>query len=437
MAATGKPMGRVDDAGTGLGTNVSSDTKKPDNARNLACAAAALAPAAGQDGGPAPLRPDALVKDGWFAERQVMWPGQAMCLQVDKVLEHVQSDFQVRLMCCGTPARHSCSEVCPPPFPIPHRRHRRTATCRFVQDILVFDSATYGRVLVLDGVIQITERDEFTYQEMLAHLPMMSLRREPKRVLVVGGGDGGIVRELMKYNSVESVVMCEIDPVVIQVARRWLARSTAVSLDDPRLTIVNQDAAIYMEGHAAEFDVIIVDSSDPVGPAESLFTAGFYANMAAALAPGGVVATQGECQFHHTDLIASTLKAASRLFTNADYAWTPVPTYPSGQIGFIMCSSDPTTGMLRQANRPVPAEVASNLRHYSPELHKAAYVLPAFAERAIGASRTAFAAKTDGPAESAGAQEANEPATVKVTSVAAGVCAIAVVGVLAWLRSRR
>ena len=266
-----------------------------------------------------------------------------------------------------------------------------TCSLPMPQDILVFDSTSHGRVLVLDGVIQITERDECAYQEMLAHLPLMALRRPPKRVLVVGGGDGGIVREVLKHASVEEVVMCEIDEEVVAAARRWFSGSTACAMDDPRLTLRFQDAAVYMKRHRQAFDVIIVDSSDPVGPAESLFTSQFFASMRDALAPGGVIATQGEAMHLHLPLIASTLRAVSDLFPNADYAWTPVPTYPSGAIGFTLCSSDPTPDMLRQSYGGVPA----SLKHYTRELHRAAFVLPAEVEATLAPCRRRTGEATD------------------------------------------
>lgn len=289
-----------------------------------------------------------------------------------------------------------------------------------MQDILVFDSTSHGRVLVLDGVIQLTERDECTYQEMLAHLPLMAIRRPAKRVLVVGGGDGGIVREVLKHESVEEVVMCEIDEEVVEVTKRWLGRSTACRFDDPRLTLLFQDASVYMQGQAHAFDVIIVDSSDPVGPAEALFTAEFFSSMRDALAPGGVIATQGEAMHLHLPLIAETLSAAGKLFPNADYAWTPVPTYPSGAIGFILCSSDPTPDMLRQPQRDLPTP----LRHYTKELHRSAFVVPADVEAALAPCRARGGAATSNTAAPAPAVAAPAPAVAPVGLLAAvAVCA--------------
>ena len=203
------------------------------------------------------------VANGWFRESEVMWPGQAMTLKVEEVLYEGRSDFQ---------------------------------------DILVFRSSTYGMVLVLDGVIQLTERDEHAYQEMITHIPMHA-HPNPKSVLIVGGGDGGVLREVCRHAGVERVTMCEIDPLVCEVAQKYFGSSTATSFGDPRVTLVHADAAEYVKDHHNEFDVVIVDSSDPVGPAETLFTATFYESLRHSMKHGAIMCNQGECMWLHLDLI--------------------------------------------------------------------------------------------------------------------------------------
>eukprot|EP00608_Synchroma_pusillum_P012450 CAMPEP_0198442498 /NCGR_PEP_ID=MMETSP1452-20131203/66843_1 /TAXON_ID=1181717 /ORGANISM="Synchroma pusillum, Strain CCMP3072" /LENGTH=155 /DNA_ID=CAMNT_0044163123 /DNA_START=1 /DNA_END=464 /DNA_ORIENTATION=+ len=153
-------------------------------------------------------------------------------------------------------------------------------------------STHYGRALVLDGVIQFTERDEFAYQEMITHLPIFA-HAGPKKVLIVGGGDGGVLREVCRHQSVEEITMCEIDDRVVALAREYFPTTMATCFEDPRLTLRFQDAAEFLASEAAQgaFDVIICDSSDPVGPAESLFKPEFYESMHRALAPGGVLCT--------------------------------------------------------------------------------------------------------------------------------------------------
>lgn len=282
-----------------------------------------------------------LIKDGWFSERGVLWPAQAMSLEVTEVLYSGRSDFQ---------------------------------------DLLVFTNPTYGTVLVLDGVIQVTTRDEFAYQEMIAHLPLYS-HPNPVDVLVIGGGDGGVLREVLKHPSVRRAVLVEIDAAVVEVSKRFLP-TLAAGYDDPRVEVVFADGAAYMEDHVDAFDVIITDSSDPVGPAEVLFQPPFYAAMARCLRAGGLACCQGECMWLHLDLIRPLLTACRRVFPSVGYAYTAVPTYPSGQIGFVVCgmAADATLSM---PTRSPPPDVQAGLRYYSPAIHRAAFVLPEFARRAV------------------------------------------------------
>lgn len=284
-----------------------------------------------------------LIKDGWFMERGELWPGQAMSLQVEEILFQGQSDYQ---------------------------------------DILVFKSTAYGNVLVLDGVIQVTERDEFSYQEMLAHLPLFS-HPCPRNVLVIGGGDGGILREVLKHDLVEKAVLCEIDSEVIRVSKKFLP-ALAVGFDDRRVEVHVMDGAKFMEEHAGEYDVIITDSSDPIGPAEVLFKPPFYDAMSKCLRSGGIVASQGECMWLHADLIAPMMRACRRIFPAVHYAYTTIPTYPSGQIGFLLCSNVKTDERdLRIPVRDPSAAVQKSLRYYNPKIHQAAFVLPEFARREL------------------------------------------------------
>lgn len=247
------------------------------------------------------------------------------------------------------------------------------------QDVLVFESSTFGNVLVLDGVIQVTERDEFSYQEMIAHIPLYA-HPNPKKVLVIGGGDGGVLREVAKHAGVEEIVICEIDQGVIDVSKKYLP-SLACGYDDPRVTVRVMDGAKFMDDNRDSFDVIITDSSDPVGPASVLFETPFYDAMHRSLRDGGIVCTQGECMWLHLDLIKPLVNSISRTYTTVEYAYTTIPTYPSGQIGFIVAGKGRGTCTV-PARKPEP-DVAAGLRYYSSELHAAAFVLPAFARRAI------------------------------------------------------
>ena len=262
------------------------------------------------------------------------------------------------------------------------------------QDILVFRSKTYGMVLVLDGVIQVTERDEYSYQEMIAHIPIYA-HPNPKHVLCIGGGDGGVLREICKHPSIETITICEIDADVIAVSKQYLP-SLSCGYDDPRVTVHVGDGFAFLHNHLQVYDVIITDSSDPVGPANVLFETPYFDAMYHALRPGGIICTQGECMWLHLHLIAPLIQSISQQYATVEYAYTTIPTYPSGQIGFIIAtkqqpasdnssSSDTATAITtcRIPQRTMDETMAASMKYYTTELHNAAFVLPAFAHRAI------------------------------------------------------
>ncbi len=296
------------------------------------------------------------IRDGWFLERGELWPGQALALQVQRVVYSSRSRFQ---------------------------------------EILVFDSKAHGRVLVLDGAIQVTERDEFAYQEMITHVPMF-LHARPERVLVVGGGDGGVLREVLRHDNQDATlakaVLCELDEEVIRVSRKYLPGVSGGALEgtNPKVSIEIMDGAAFMQQHQEEFDVIITDSSDPLGPAESLYQEPFFRSMYAALRDGGVACIQGESIWLHLDLIARVMHVLGNIFDMVDYASASVPTYPSGQIGFLLCGKGTVWREGQRPNQPLrllSESMQRQLRYYSPEMHKAAFVLPPFVERAIASAR--------------------------------------------------
>ncbi|CAL1703043.1 unnamed protein product [Somion occarium] len=271
------------------------------------------------------------IRDGWFREISSQWPGQAMTLKVRKILHVEQSLYQ---------------------------------------DVLVFESETYGNVLVLDGVIQVTERDEFSYQEMIAHLPLAS-HPNPKKVLVIGGGDGGVVREVLKHETVEQVVLCDIDEAVVRVSKQYLPHMSSL-LNDPRVTVFIGDGFKFLAENTATYDVIITDSSDPVGPAESLFQKPYFELLNGALAPGGHISTQAECLWLHLPLIKELRQTTKGIFPVAEYAFTTIPTYPSGQIGFVVCSKEAGRDVKKAVRKVTPT------RYYNEKVHEAAFVLPEF-----------------------------------------------------------
>ena len=260
---------------------------------------------------------------------------------------------------------------------------------------------------------------------MMAHLPLYS-HPNPRKVLVIGGGDGGVIREVARHPSVTEIVICELDADVITASKTYLP-SMAVGFDDPRVRVEIMDGAKFMEENIGTFDVIITDSSDPVGPASVLFETPFYKAMHDSLRPGGIVCTQGECLWLHLDLIRPLISAITPLFRTVEYAYTTIPSYPSGQIGFVIATkaggsadygrSGDVDGEEEENGEgaggagaaksdekrrktedrgdggecvgcKVPRrfpdeEEAPRLRYYTPEVHGAAFVLPAFARRAI------------------------------------------------------
>ncbi|XP_044522645.1 spermidine synthase-like [Gracilinanus agilis] len=288
------------------------------------------------------------IREGWFRETCSLWPGQAMSLQVDELLHHQRSRYQ---------------------------------------EILVFRSKTYGNFLVLDGVIQCTERDEFSYQEMIANLPLCS-HPSPRKVLIIGGGDGGVLREVVKHPSVESVVQCEIDEDVIQVSKKYLP-GMAVGYSSPKLTLHVRDGFEFMQQNQDAFDVIITDSSDPMGPAESLFKESYYQLMKTALKDDGILCCQGECQWLHLDLIKEMRQFCKSLFPVVEYAYCTIPTYPRGQIGFMLCSKTrppppPPTNFREPVQQLTQEQVEKmSLKYYNSDIHHAAFVLPEFARKAL------------------------------------------------------
>jgi hypothetical protein len=173
---------------------------------------------------------------------------------------------------------------------------------------------------------------------------------------------------------------------VCNVAKKYFATTTATAFTDPRVTLVHDDAANYVKDKKEEYDVVIVDSSDPVGPAETLFTSEFYAHLRSSMKKNAIMCNQGECVWLHLELIGKCLGLCTNVFPSVDYAYTTIPTYPSGQIGFLLCSTTPGT-VLRVPVRTPSAEMQAKLKHYTPALHAAAFVLPGFAEKVVSTVR--------------------------------------------------
>ena len=246
------------------------------------------------------------------------------------------------------------------------------------QRIDVFDSKEFGRFLTLDGYMMMTEKDEFIYHEMITHVPM-AVHPSVKNVLVIGAGDGGVVRELTGYPAIEKIDLVEIDPLVVEVCRKYLPQ-TACRLDDPRVEIHYQDGLKYIRSHEDEYDLIIVDSTDPFGPGEGLFTREFYGNCYKALKEDGIMVNQHESPFYEADAIAMQ-RAHKRIvesFPISRVYQAHIPTYPSGHWLFGFSSKkyhpvhdlDAVTWNMR----------GFNTKYYTTRLHSGAFYLPAYVE---------------------------------------------------------
>ncbi len=242
------------------------------------------------------------------------------------------------------------------------------------QTIDIYETVKTGRMMLLDGVIQLSEWDEFSYQEMMTHVPLMA-HPCPENVLVIGGGDGGVLREVARHACVRRIDQCEIDAEVIACAKEFLP-SMACGYDDPRVHTFIGDGAEFIRNREGEYDVIIVDSTDPAGPGEPLFGEAFYQSMKRALRPGGVIASQSESVYLLSDIVRRLLKIAGNVFRFYGYGAIMVPTYPTGMIG-VCCASDARD--IREPVRVPDGKLAAELRYYTPEIHRACFTVPKFA----------------------------------------------------------
>ena len=245
------------------------------------------------------------------------------------------------------------------------------------QRLKVFQNGTFGRVLTLDDVVQTTEGDNFVYHEMLTHVPILA-HGAAKRVLIVGGGDGGMAREALRHASVEHVAMVEIDAGVVEFSKTYLPMLSDGAFDDPRLNLVIADGADFMKAPGDNFDVIIIDSTDPIGPGEVLFTDTFYGHAQRALTPGGILVTQNGVPFMQGDELTNSLRAFKALFKDWGCYLATVPTYAGGPMAFGWgCKGEArATPLGALAQRFKKADITP--RYYTPEVHVAAFALPRY-----------------------------------------------------------
>jgi spermidine synthase len=278
----------------------------------------------------------------WFEE--TLWPGWAQRLRVEKVLYHNKTEHQ---------------------------------------DLIVFDSHSWGRVLALDGVVQTTTADEFVYHEMLVHVPVLA-HGSVDELLIVGGGDGGSLREALRHLSIRRVTQVEIDEGVITFCRTYLPSLSAGAFDDPRARIVIADGARYAAESADRYDVMVVDSTDPRGPGEVLFTEAFYRDCRRLLRPGGVLATQcGNPAIDPDELAMTQARQRAAGFAAVSYYFAPVPTYIGGSMALGFATDD-ASKLARDLATLRALPIPDGLRHYTPEIHVAAFAHPAWMARRIG-----------------------------------------------------
>ncbi len=272
----------------------------------------------------------------WFSEDIPIVPGSQLSVQVNNVLYSGKSEFQ---------------------------------------KIDILDTVTYGRMLVLDGVINTTEFDEFAYHEMIVHVPLFA-HPNPRKVLVIGGGDGGTVREVVRHQGLTDVHMCELDEQVVIRCKEHLP-ALANKLDEPRVKLFYQDGYQWVKDHPDTYDAIIVDSTDPVGPAEELFKFPFFEACFHSLKEGGILVNQAENFYYHNSLIKDLITFGKKLFNYTGYYYTSVPTYPGGLIGFTFFSrgDDPWKNLEKRVNEE--KAMLNDLRYWRPEIQRTSFELPA------------------------------------------------------------
>ncbi|QCU89386.1 polyamine aminopropyltransferase [Thiomicrorhabdus sediminis] len=246
------------------------------------------------------------------------------------------------------------------------------------QHLVIFNNAQWGTVMALDGVIQTTEKDEFIYHEMMVHVPMMA-HGNAKKVLIIGGGDGGILREVLKHDTVESVTQVEIDQQVIDMCIKYLPNHSAGAYDNPKANIVIADGVDFVNECTEKFDVIISDSTDPMGPGEVLFTSRFYQGIKNCLNDDGVFVAQNGVSFMQTDEVTTTYKRLSPLFKQASFYSGAVPTYVGGIMTFAWATDN--LDLIETPDEVIKQRFKASgikTRFYTPEVHKGSFALPQY-----------------------------------------------------------
>ncbi|MCT4509546.1 MAG: polyamine aminopropyltransferase [Tepidibacter sp.] len=265
-------------------------------------------------------------------------------------------------------------------FSMKVKKHLFSETSEF-QQVDVFDTHEFGKVLTIDGLVMVTEKDEFIYHDMITHVAMAT-NIDIKNVLVIGAGDGGTVRELTRYENIEKIDMVEIDELVVRASKEYLP-ITASKLDDPRVNLYFEDGIKFVEGKENMYDLIIVDSTDPIGPGEGLFTTEFYTNCYNALTEKGILINQNESPYysHNAREMSRAHKKIKNIFPIAKAYQYHMPTYPSGHwlFGFASKKLDP----INDLNKEKWNSLEIKTKYYNTDIHVGAFALPTYVKEML------------------------------------------------------
>ncbi len=250
------------------------------------------------------------------------------------------------------------------------------------QKIEIFNTPAMGRILILDGCFMVTQKDTFIYHEMLVH-PAMNVLRSPRKALVIGGGDGGAVTELVKYRSLEEITLCEIDEMVTTSCREYFPEVSS-GLEDPRAISAFEDGAAFVTRHSDHFDAIFVDSTDPVGPGKALYEVSFYQSIKNSLKKGGIAVFQTESPIFMADVFSETVAKLRGVFGSANAVpyLAVIPSYPGGMWSFTMCLND--SEPLNPGLCDISPEILQSLKYYNVDVQSAAFGLPQFVKALAG-----------------------------------------------------
>lgn len=251
-----------------------------------------------------------------------------------------------------------------------------------LQDLMIFENSQFGRVMSLDGAVQTTEKDEFMYHEMFVHVPVFA-HGNVRKALIIGGGDGGAARQFMKHDGIE-VTLVDIDRTVIELSQKFMPSISGGAFQNPRLDVVIADGCQFVKNTNEKWDVIIVDSTDPHGPGEVLYTEEFYSDCKSCLSAGGIIVTQNGVPFVQEPELRSSYDRLNTLFSDVSFYLAAIPSYVGGTMAFGWATNDITlrkSALMGITNRYVEAGIETD--YYTPEVHQAAFSLPLHIQRML------------------------------------------------------